>query len=54
MKENNARVYKKVKEKDGKKYYNFYVNVNGLEFAIKLAFKDDYKLASRLIKVEDK
>lgn len=51
--ENNAKVYKKVKVVGEKKYYNFYVDINGVEFAIKLAFKDDYKHASRLIRVKE-
>lgn len=54
MKENNARVYKKIKELDGKKYVNFYVEVNGLVFAIKPSFADDYKLMARVVKKEDK
>lgn len=50
--ENNAKIYKKVKVVGDKKYYNYYVEVNGIELAIKLAFNDDYKLASRLIRVK--
>ena len=47
--ENNAKVYKKITEKEGKKYVNFYVEVNGVIFAVKPSFKDDYRLMSRVI-----
>lgn len=36
--EKNANVYKKVVEKEGKKYVNFFLDVNGFEVCFKPQF----------------
>lgn len=48
--ENNAKVYKKIKEKEGHYYVNYYVEVNGVEFAVKPCFDKDKPLMSRVIR----
>lgn len=42
---NNAKVYKLIKEKDGKRYVNYYVDINGFNvcFNPKFLTKEGYK-----------
>lgn len=43
--ENNAKVYKVIVEKDGKKYVNYYIDVNGFNVSISPKFltKEGYR-----------